>query len=255
MRLYKNRYFLIAGSFAVLAFIFLFMVRIDLLEKFLSRPKTLTIHPVTSPREKENWMSIFQNNHKIGFSHSRFSVEDNGYTLLETVHMRINTMGMIQDIRLETRGRLEADFSLKDFDFIINSGRFIFSVSGSVGGDILHIQSASAGSVRTMNIKLKSKPYLLAGITAAIAAAELSAGEKYAFDIFDPATLGQIPLIVEVIGKEDLEIMGSRKAATKISLNLKGTSQLAWIGESGDVLQEKGILSPFRTRWLVPVLI
>jgi hypothetical protein len=47
---------------------------------------------------------------------------------------------------------------------------------------------------------------------------------------------------VEVIGKEDLKIMGDRKTATKISLNLKGTSQLAWIGESGDVLQEKGIL-------------
>jgi hypothetical protein len=36
--------------------------------------------------------------------------------------------------------------------------------------------------------------------------------------------------------------MGKAQSATKIALNFKGTSQLAWIGESGEVLKEKGIL-------------
>ena len=242
MKLYKSKYFLTAGTFSALVFGFLLMVRLDLFEKLISRPKTLSIPEIVSPHEKENWMSIFQNDRKIGFSHSKFSAENNGYRLLENVHMRINTMGMVQDIHLKTRGRLNADFSLIDFDFSINSGRFSFSVKGSITDDILTIRSGSGGSHRTMDIRLKKKPYLLAAITAAIAAAELNAGEKYAFDIFDPATMGQSPLIVEVIGKEDLDIMGHRKTATKILLNLKGTSQVAWIGETGDVIRQKGIL-------------
>jgi hypothetical protein len=242
MRLYKNRYFLTAGSFAVLVFIFLFMVRVDLFEKLLSRPKTLSIQSITSPEDKENWMSIFQNERRIGFSHSRFSVENDGYRLQETVHMRLNTMGMVQDIRLKTQTMLKADFSLNYFNFLINSGRFRFRVEGSVSGDIITIKSTSAGDTRTTDIKLKAKPYLLAGVTAAIAATDLKAGEKYVFDVFDPATLGQSPLMVKIIGKEDLEILGSRVTATKISLQLKGTSQVAWIGETGDVLREKGIL-------------
>jgi hypothetical protein len=93
-----------------------------------------------------------------------------------------------------------------------------------------------------MDLALNSKPYLLSGITAAIAAAELRPGDKYAFDVFDPATMGQSPLVVEVIGKEELQIMGDNRTATKVTMNLRGTSQIAWIGESGDVLQEKGIL-------------
>lgn len=242
MSVYKNKYFWVTGSLAVLVFVFLFMIRLGLLEKLSSRPKTLPISTMTSPNEKENWMIIFQNNRKIGFSHARFSSEKNGYRLQENVQMRINTMGLVQDINLNTRGRLNSDFSLADFDFAINSGRFSFNVKGSVSDGKLKIQTTSAGSVRKMVLTLKSKPYLLSGITAAIAAAELSPGDKYAFDIFDPATIGQSPLVVEVIGKEELQIMGDNRTAIKVTMNLRGASQTAWIGESGDVLQEKGIL-------------
>jgi len=242
MILYKNKFFWITGALAALVFVFLFMIRLDLFEKLFSRPKTLSISKSNAPHKKETWMNIFQNNRKIGFSHSRFSTENDGYRLQETVLMRINTMGMVQDIHLRTRGRLKADFSLADFDFEINSGRFSFNVNGSVSGDVLNIQIAGAGTGRKTAIKLKTKPYLLAGVTAAIAAAELSAGDKYVFDIFDPATMGQSPVIVEIIGKEDLQIMGGKKTATKVTLNFRGTSQIAWIGETGDVLQEKGML-------------
>lgn len=54
--------------------------------------------------------------------------------------------------------------------------------------------------------------------------------------------MGQTAVIVEVLGKEDLQIMGDIHSATKVALNFKGTSQLAWIGDSGEVLKEKGIL-------------
>jgi hypothetical protein len=242
MKITKNKGFWLAGTFALVAFLLLFMIRLDLLNKFLYRPKTLEISTDNLPRAKETWMNIFQANRKIGFSHTRLSAENDGYHLQETVLMRINTMGMVQNIQLKTRGRLKDDYSLADFDFSINSGRFSFRVDGSLSGDILTINSTSAGSARRMEIKLKNKPYLLAGITSAIAAVELKAGNKYAFDIFDPATMGQIPVIIEVIGQEDISIAGSQKSATRVTLNFKGTSQFAWIDESGDVLQEKGML-------------
>jgi hypothetical protein len=82
----------------------------------------------------------------------------------------------------------------------------------------------------------------MAGITAAIASTKLDTGDRYTFRIFDPATMGQAPVIVEVIGKEDIQIMGANQIATKVILNFKGANQIAWIGENGDVLREKGIL-------------
>lgn len=242
MTLRRNKPFWVAGSLLVMVFLGLLAIRLGMIELLRSRPKTLSISPMGLPPERETWMNIWQNDRKIGVSHSEFTTEADGYGLQETVRMRINTMGMVQDIHLRTRGRLNPDFSLADFDFEINSSRFSFSVKGAVAGERLKIQTASAGSTREMDIKIKSKPYLLAGITAAMAAAELNAGDKYIFDIFDPSTMGQTPVEVNVIGREDIRIGGSQKTATKVSLNFKGAIQIAWIGESGEVLKEKGIL-------------
>ncbi len=242
MRISKPKWFWLTGTLAFLAFMLLFLIRLDLFNQFLSRPRALEIATVNLPRAKETWMNIFQNNRKIGFAHTRLSAEKDGYHLQETVLMRINTMGMVQNIRLKTRGRLKDDYSLAEFDFAINSGRFSFQVDGSLAGDVLTVNSASAGSNRRTEIRLENKPYLLAGITSALAVVELKAGDKYAFDIFDPATMGQTPVLVDVIGREDIRVAGNRKTATRVALKFKGTSQMAWIDESGDVLQEKGIL-------------
>jgi hypothetical protein len=242
MSLYQKKSFWVLGSIFVLGFITLFMIRLDLIQKYFFRPQSLSISAIKSSGDKETWMNIVQGNRKIGFSHSKFSAQQDGYHLQETVRMRINTMGMVQDINLKTVGRLNRDFSLADFDFKINSGRFSFNVTGSVSGDVLTVRTKSAGVSRKADIPLKAKPYLLPAVTAAMSAAELNTGDKYAFDIFDPATMGQAAVIVEVIGKEDLQVMGDIQSATKVALNFKGTSQLAWIGDGGEVLKEKGIL-------------
>ena len=242
MSLYQNKPFRILGIVFVLGFITLFMIRLNLLQKLFFRPQPLSVSAIKSPGDKETWMNIVQNNRKIGFSHSKFSTEADGYRLQETVLMRINTMGMVQDINLKTIGRLNPDFSLAEFDFKIKSGRFSFNVNGSVSGEVLTVRTNGAATGRQTEIPLEAKPYLLPAITAAMSATELKTGDQYTFDIFDPATMGQTPVIVDVIGLENLQIAGENQSATKVALNFKGTSLLAWIGEHGDVLREKGIL-------------
>jgi hypothetical protein len=187
-------------------------------------------------------MNIFQNERKIGFSHTRFYTDTTGYGLTEAVYMRINTMGMIQDINLNTKSRLNADFTLQELDFKISSGRFHFAVRGTVVGNTLQVTTESAGSSRSLDIPIKDKPYLFNGIMDAIAATDLKPGDKYVFNIFDPGSMGQAAVIAEVIGEELVDIRGFNQLATKISLNFKGASQLAWIGKEGDILKEKGFL-------------
>ena len=242
MSLYQNKPFWLWGLIFTLGFLTLFAFRLELFQTLLNRPQSLTISDIKSTGDKETWMKIVQNKRKIGFSHSRFSAQPDGYRIEETVLMRINTMGMVQDINLKTTGRLNRDFSLSDFDFSIKSGRFSFNVNGSVSGEVLTVRTASAGASRKADIPLNAKPYLLPAVTAAVSAAELEAGAKYRFDIFDPATMGQTPVTVDVLGSENLQVMGVERPATKVALNFKGTSQLAWIGADGDVLREEGIL-------------
>ena len=242
MIVHKSKAFWIAGSLFMLTFAVLFSIRLGILEKVFFRPRSLSMASIDTVSERDTWMNIFQDGRKIGFSHTRFDTEPIGYRLTETVRMRINTMGMIQNISLNTKSRLNPDFTLQAVDFEISSGRFRFSVEGAVDGNSLRVTTHSAGENRNLEIPLQEKLYLMNGIMDAVAATQLSAGDKYAFKIFDPASMGQVDVIVDVIGPERIEIGGINQPATKISLNFKGVSQLAWIGKDGDVIKEKGLL-------------
>ena len=242
MTIRKSKIFWITASFFTLTFAVLFIIRLGILGKLLSRPRTLSMASINTVSERDTWMNILQNERKIGFSHTLFRTETTGYRLNEVVQMRINTMGMIQDVSLKTKSWLNPDFTLNRLDFEISSGRFRFSVRGSVEGNTLKVTTESAGSRRSLDIPITEKLYLFNGIMDAIAATDLKPGQKYVFNIFDPASMGQAAVIVEIIGEELVEIRGFNQSATKISLNFKGVSQLAWIGKEGGVVKEKGLL-------------
>ena len=242
MSLNKMKSYWIAGALFALVFSVLLIIQLDLLNKIFSTPQTLSISTLSVLPERDTWMNIFQKDKKIGFSHKTFTKKEKGYLLQENIFMRINTLGMIQDINLKTHGVLNNDFTLSSFNFEISSGRFAFSATGSVSGDIINIKTQSSGALRTFAIKIKKKPYIAAGILDAIRASGLNEGGKFTFDVFDPATMSQEPVIVSVGGKENIKSMGSMKSATKLLMNFKGATQLAWIGEDGEILKEKGFL-------------
>jgi hypothetical protein len=242
MIVHKSKAFWIAGSLFLLTFAILFSIRLGVLEKVFFRPRSLSMASIDAVSKRDTWMNIFQDKRKIGFSHTRFDPEPTGYRLTETVHMRINTMGMTQNISLNTKSRLNPDFTLQELDFEISSGRFRFSVLGAIDGNNLQVTTESAGASRKLDIPLTDKLYLMNGIMDAVAATDLKAGDKYAFKIFDPAAMGQVDVIVDVIGPERIEVGSVNQQATKISLNFKGVSQLAWIGKDGDIIKEKGLL-------------
>jgi hypothetical protein len=242
MVVHKSKVFWIAGSIFTMTFAALFMIRLGILANLLSRPRTLSLESIQTVSERDSWMNIFQNERKIGLSHTRFYEEPTGYRLTEAVQMRINTMGMIQDINLNTKSRLNSDFTLQELDFEISSGRFRFSVRGAVDGNTLRVMTESAGSSRSLEIPLQGKTYLVNSIMGAVAATDLRPGDRYVFNIFDPGSMGQAEVIAEVIGREFIDIRGLKQPATKVSLNFKGVSQLAWIGKEGDIIKEKGLL-------------
>jgi hypothetical protein len=229
-----------AGAIAAGLFLILFLARAGIFERILSGPKSLSAGAVAGP--PESWMSIFQNNRKIGFAHSRLSPQPAGYELEERIVMRVNTMGMVQDLHLRTRADLLSDFSLRQFDFEVGSGQFRFSAQGAVSGGLLSVHTETAGAGRNLEIPLQNRPYLTAAIMPALSTQGLKPGERYRFDIFDPATMGQSTVQAEVIGREDILVMGNPLTATRISMSLRGMTQTAWISASGEPLRERGLL-------------
>ena len=224
-------------------FVALMLARIGVFDYLRSRPKAIDAAALTSVSGKESWLNIYQNKRKIGFSHSRLTPSGKGYLLHENVVMRINTMGMIQDIRLKTDSRLNQDMSLADFELLISSGRFQFTARGSVSGTKLTLLTAGTGEAeRRIETVIKDKPYLTAGVIGAVSAMQTSPGDAYAFEVFDPTTMGQQTVRVDIVGPEQLSVSGSNLEATKISLSFKGATQYAWIDSNGELIKQSGLL-------------
>jgi len=234
--------FRIIGFFSIVLFMFLFSVRLGFFKESHSMKKENFFPHAEDVSDRESWMNIFQGNRKIGFSHSLFLKKSDGYSLKESVFMRINTLGIIQDVNLKTEGGLNPDFTLSTIHFEISSGLFSLKAEGKVSGNTLSVKTESAGVKRSLDIKLKKKPYIVAGILDAVRAKGVKIGDTLSFDIFDPATMGQENVTVNVISKENIVNMDVEQAATRISLNFKGATQQAWIGEDGNVLKEEGLL-------------
>ena len=221
-------------TLAGLLFILLLGIRIDL---FKEKPFYI---PLNTPAEseKETWMNIFQSGRKIGYSHRRLTPRDNGYYLLESTFMRVNTMGLSQDIHIRTKGNLNPDYSLASFDFDLRSSKFNFKAHGHVEGKTLYVITGD----QKLTIPTDNSIYLTAGIFDAASVSGMEPNQTRTFLVFDPATMGQRPVRITMTGQETLDIMGHKQNTKKVSVDFAGTTQTAWIGEDGKVVQEEGFM-------------
>ncbi len=227
---------------AAVTFAVLLGIRLDLWNTVASRPKGLHGDATFTYPTRESWMSIFQNNRKVGFSHRRLQPVDTGYDLEEIVAMRINTMGMIQDLRLKSRFGLDRGLALEHFEFEIESGRFRFRARGRVLGGILSVDTESAGAQSRIDIPATKEIRPVAALSEVLAHADLTPGTRYELDAFDPASLARVTVQAEVIGPDDLQLLDETVIATRITLNFRGMIQTAWIDRSGELLRERGLL-------------
>ncbi len=233
-----------AAAGFILIFVILMAVRLDLPARFFPETGTNTsLSPDTLP-ENDTWMNLFLKDRKIGYSHSVLTKQDTGYHMDETLFMRMNLMGLSQDVQMTTAAALKQDLSLDSFDFKLRSGQFNFEASGKMKpGNKLAVTNNLSGAPKTDEIQLAHVPHLT-GVVLHAAARDFKRTQKdqASFYIFDPATMSQEPVTVKVIGEEEIASMGLPTKTTKLTLTFKGAVQTAWMDENGEIIREKGLL-------------
>jgi hypothetical protein len=188
--------------------------------------------------ESEAWMGIYQKDVKIGVSHRKITPTAEGVAISESTVMRLNTMGRVQDIHLQTQGMLNVDFSLSSFRAEIKSGLFQFGVSGQVQGASLVLEANG----RPLTLTLQTPVHLSASLWDAAGRAGLSENESLTLSVFDPLTMTPQPVKITALGMDRIEIMGAWRAARKMSAAVMGSLQIAWIDADGSVLREEGVM-------------
>lgn len=221
---------------SAMIFTALLAVRLDWFQAANAPSDTPVSAPDTVIQSNETWMGIYQKSAKIGMSHRKIAPSAEGIALSETTVMRLNTMGMVQDIHLQTTGVLNPDFSLSSFQAKIKSGLFHFAVSGKVQGASLVLDANG----RPLTLSLQSPVYLSAALWDAAARSGLSENQSLTLSIFDPLTMSPQPVRITASGMERIEIKGVE--ARKLSVEAMGSRQTAWIDTGGSVLREEGVM-------------
>lgn len=223
-------------------FALLLAVRIVGLPKaFSGSSETLSIRPGAIPTG-DSWMNITQAGRKIGYAQRKYSRTKEGFRFSENIFMRINTMGIVQPLTIRTAAELNSDRSLASFQFDLGSNLFKFSARGTVEGKKMTVRIGEPAEEQTRVIALEEPPYLGGGILESAGAEGLRPGEGRTFPVFDPASLGQRPVRITLLGDEELMIMGESRRARKLSVDFMGMKQTAWTDQEGSLLREEGIL-------------
>ena len=232
---------IIGASFALI-FTFLLAFRVGLFQKKETDLREDQNFEAQTRMDRETWMNILQEGQKIGYAHRQFYKTDAGYRILESVFMRINTMGMVQEIRYRTEGNFHPNFTLSHFDFDLQSSLFRFKAYGVVKENTLALITSTPGSEQKIDIHLEKDIHLPIGILETLNAENLRPGESRTFQVFDPTTASQRPVKVVMLADETIPIMGRQEIAKKVSVDFMGVSQFAWVGKDGTILKEEGSL-------------
>lgn len=220
------------GIFSGMLFIFLMSIRLDIwpVRQDALRPEPSEI------MEKESWMDIYRHNEKIGYSHRRLKKINDGFKLQENTRLKLNIMGMIQDIQITTTADLNANHSLAAFTFDLNSGPFDFAVRGKVQNNVLKIFMED----RELDIPLHEPIFLLSSVLNPATVKALPIGRTADFEVFDPSTLGKRQVRITRIGRETVDITGQSVSAERFTMETLGMIQSAWINDDGETIAETG---------------
>ncbi|MEW6333073.1 MAG: transglutaminase-like domain-containing protein [Thermodesulfobacteriota bacterium] len=187
-------------------------------------------------------MNITQNGTKIGYVHRTLQESKEGFHYSESIVMRINTMGIVQPLTVRMTAELNADRTLSRFEYDLGSSLFRFRARGTIRGKRLTVHAGAPGGETITTITLAEVPYLGGTILGSAVAAGLRPGERMSVPVFDPASLGQKPVQIQLLEEGTLTVTGKPHRVKKLSVEFAGVRQTAWIDEKGSLLREEGIL-------------
>ena len=202
------------------------------------------------------WRGVYYRGEKIGFTVSQTVPREDGFELQEDGRLQMSLLGASSAAALHTAARVDSNFALRSFDFSLDPGTGAIVIRGRVdpivgpnGRARLIIAITSAGSTRTETRDLPEVPVLSQNFARLLAGRRLVAGSRQQWTIFDPATLRNAPVTVEIGHREIVRNDGARPLpAFRVDLEYAGLRTTSWITDTGEVIREESPLGLITVR-------
>lgn len=186
------------------------------------------------------WKGVYYRGEKIGFVVGQSKPLDDGFELEEEGQLRLLLMGSSSVAKMRTVARVDRDFNLKSFSFALDPGTGPISVDGRLEGRTLHLDIGSpSGARRSETRELGEAPALSLNLPRRLAAAGLKPGTRLSVSAFDPATLSNAPMTIDVQKREVIWSQGRPVPATRIETQFSGVTSRSWVTDVGEVVREE----------------
>ncbi len=239
----KKRVFHIVGVAVVLVWIIL-MGNLVRQVHFSDSEKTGSIGSdayAVTPSEAE-WMEIYLKEKKIGYSMTQIMPLDKDFLIQEDILMRLNLLGQPSIMRTFTRAVVDPRFFLKSFKVHISSGIVNFTISGRVEKDEMILKAENDKDSLPQRIKLSGPPIIGSGLSQMFKGKALKEGESFDFLLFDPSTMTQKMMTIQVVGSEKVVLNDRKYEAWRLETRMWGQDLVFWLDEGGNVLREQGMM-------------
>jgi hypothetical protein len=203
---------------------------------------TPEVQKLATKEIQEEWFTLYQHGKRIGYSRTELRPQSAGYMVNEELLLRLDFLGQVQDISSWVQANLKPDFSLKSFTFRLQAGPIYYRLKGGVEEGNLILVSQMAGQEQIQKIPLSRPIYLSSGMKSFISQQPLAVGNTYRLALFDPATMSQTMVPLQVEEKETVRIGSRDLEAYRVVTNFRGVQLKSWVSPYGELLKEEGFL-------------
>jgi len=186
-----------------------------------------------------HWKGVYYRGDKIGFSVGQTTPTDGGYEIREDGRLQMTILGASTAVRLSTLAVVDRAFALQRFEFSLDPGTGPTVVSGELDGRQLHLRIRNSGGEREETRELPEPPALSLNLPRALVARGMTEGETVEVSVFDPTTLRNATMSVEVQAREVVRAAGRAVPAFRVETSFAGVTTRSWITDVGEVVREE----------------
>jgi transglutaminase-like putative cysteine protease len=194
------------------------------------------------------WRGVYYRGEKIGFTVSQMVTTKDGFELQEDGRLQMSLLGATSAATVRTRAQVDSGFALRAFQFSLDPGTGPIEVNGALSGTRLALSVTSAGQTRTEIRELPEPPALSINLSRRLANGGLVPGARHRWTVFDPATLHNAPVVVDVGKRELVRGPGRPIPAFRVEMEFSGLRTTSWVTDTGEVIREESPLGLITVR-------
>jgi hypothetical protein len=203
------------------------------------------------------WRGVYYRGEKIGFTVSQTVPRGDGFDLEEDGRLQMSLLGATTAATIRTTAHVDSNFALRAFEFSLDPGTGPIEVRGTIGDRdasrdpksvALHLTVKTPSGTRTEDRVLDEPPALSLNLSRRLANGGLVAGARHHWTVFDPATLRNAPVVVDVGKRELVGDSGRPVPAFRVEMEFAGLRTTSWITDTGDVVREESPLGLITVR-------